>query len=108
MSAFKHSAVSFGTSDTPPPEAGRNIGPISLHNAIIPGLPWAAAFGHRIFRPADDENYVVLDLEFESEGEAEAYLEWLRREVWSSREASPALAGGPQTRIAKVMGTQQY
>src|SRR5215212_7780121 len=34
MSAFKHSAVSFGTSDTPPPEAGRNIGPISLHNAI--------------------------------------------------------------------------
>src|SRR5215213_737572 len=34
MSAFKHSAVSSGTSDTPPPEAGRNIGPISLHNAI--------------------------------------------------------------------------
>src|SRR5215217_5939842 len=41
MSAFKHSAVSFGTSDTPPPEAGRNIGPISLHNAIVDtlGLP---------------------------------------------------------------------
>src|SRR5215216_3225965 len=37
MSAFKHSAVSFGTSDTPPPEAGRNIGPISLHNAIERG-----------------------------------------------------------------------
>ena len=34
MSAFKHSAVNFGTSDTPPLEAGRNIGPISLHNAI--------------------------------------------------------------------------
>jgi Sodium/hydrogen exchanger family len=77
-------------------------------HALIPGLPWAAAFGHRIFRPADDENYVVLDLEFESEGEAEAYLDWLRREVWSSREASPALAGGPQTRIAKVMETRQY
>ena len=63
---------------------------------------------HQIFQPADDENYVVLDLEFESEGEAEAYLEWLQREVWSSREASPALAGGPQTRIVKVMETQQY
>jgi hypothetical protein len=65
---------------------------------------------HQIFQPAEDENYVVLDLEFESEGEreAEAYLEWLQREVWSSREASPALAGGPQTRIAKVMETQQY
>jgi hypothetical protein len=47
---------------------------------------------HRIFQSADDPNYVVLDLEFESESEAEAYLGWLRREVWSSREASPALA----------------
>jgi hypothetical protein len=63
---------------------------------------------HQIVQPADDENYVVLDLEFESEGEAEAYLEWLQREVWSSREASPALSGGPRTRIAKVMETQQY
>jgi hypothetical protein len=63
---------------------------------------------HQIFQPADDENYVVLDLECESEGEADAFLGWLRSEVWSSREASPALAGGPKTRIAKVMETQQY
>jgi hypothetical protein len=38
---------------------------------------------HQIFQPADDENYVVLDLEFESEGEADAFLGWLRSEVWS-------------------------
>jgi hypothetical protein len=63
---------------------------------------------HQIFQLSDDENYVVLDLEFESEGEAEAFLRWLRREVWSSREASPALAGGPQTRIARVMDSQEY
>jgi hypothetical protein len=63
---------------------------------------------HQIFQPTDDPNYVVLDLEFESEGEAEAYLGWLRREVWSSREASPALAGGPQTRIVTVMESQEY
>ena len=62
----------------------------------------------RIFRPADDPNYVVLDLEFESEGEAEAFLGWLRREVWSSREASPALAGGPQTRIVEAMEVEEY
>jgi len=61
---------------------------------------------HEIFQPTDDPNYVVLDLEFESE--AEAYLGWLRREVWSSREASPALAGGPQTRIVTVMESQEY
>jgi hypothetical protein len=27
---------------------------------------------HQIFQPADDPNYVVLDLEFERESEAEA------------------------------------
>src|SRR5215204_145565 len=34
MFAFKHSAVSFGTPDMPPPGLGSSIGPISLHNAI--------------------------------------------------------------------------
>jgi hypothetical protein len=63
---------------------------------------------HRIFQPSDDPNYIVLDLEFESEGGAEAYLEWVRCEVWSSREASRAVAGGPQQHIAKVMDYQEY
>lgn len=63
---------------------------------------------HRIFRPADDPNYVVLDLEFESADEAEAFLGWLRREVWSSREASPALTGEPQTRVVAVMESEEY
>jgi hypothetical protein len=35
MSAFKPSAVSFGTPDMPPPDVGSSIGPISLHNAIV-------------------------------------------------------------------------
>jgi hypothetical protein len=35
MSAFMHSAVGFGTPDTPPPGLGSTIGPISLHNAIV-------------------------------------------------------------------------
>ena len=34
MSAFKHSAVGFGTPDMSPTSWGRSIGPISLHNAI--------------------------------------------------------------------------
>ena len=34
MSVFKHSAVSFGTPDMPPPDVGSNKGPISLHNAL--------------------------------------------------------------------------
>ena|SRR5215212_11103291 len=35
MSAFKHSAVRFGTPDTRSPDVGSSIGPISLHNAIV-------------------------------------------------------------------------
>src|SRR5215211_3578731 len=31
---FKHSAISFGVPDMPPPDVGRSMGPISLHNAI--------------------------------------------------------------------------
>lgn len=61
---------------------------------------------HRIFQPTEEPNYVMLDLEFESE--AEAFLYALRREVWSSREASPALAGSPQTRIVEVMESRAY
>ena len=34
MSAFKHRALSFRTTDVPPPEVGSSIGPISLLNAI--------------------------------------------------------------------------
>jgi hypothetical protein len=34
MSAFMHSAVSFGTPDMLPPGVGSSLGPISLHNAI--------------------------------------------------------------------------
>ena len=49
----------------------------------------------RIFQPADDENYVVLDLSSRARARRMPSLGWLRSEVWSSREASPALAGGP-------------
>jgi hypothetical protein len=46
---------------------------------------------HRVLRPIDDPNYVMIDLDFDSSSEAEAFLAALRRNVWSSREAaSPA------------------
>ena len=42
---------------------------------------------HRVFRPIDDQNYVMIDLDFESSSEAEAFLAALRRDVWGSRQA---------------------
>jgi hypothetical protein len=63
---------------------------------------------HRVLRPADDPNYVVIELGFDGASEAESFLAWLRREVWSSREAAPALMGEPQTRIVEVVETKEY
>jgi hypothetical protein len=63
---------------------------------------------YRILRPTDDPNYVVIDLEFENAGEAEAYLAALRRQFYSSREASPASGGGPKTRIVEVVEAKEY
>ncbi len=63
---------------------------------------------HQVLRPTDNPNYVVIELGFDGPSEAEAFLTWLRREVWSSREASPALMGEPQTRIVEVVEAKEY
>jgi hypothetical protein len=63
---------------------------------------------HRVFQPTDDTNYVVIDLEFDSASEAEAFLAALRRNVWSSREAAPALIGDPHTRIVEAVEVKEY
>jgi len=63
---------------------------------------------HRILRPVDDPNYVMLDLEFESAGEAEAFRDALERNVWRSRRAAPALTGSPQTRIIEAVENEEY
>ena len=54
---------------------------------------------HVIRRPVDDPNYVVVDLDFETVHEAQAFLDTLRTRVWSTPANSPALAGDPSTRI---------
>ncbi len=63
---------------------------------------------YRVLRPTDDPNRVVIDLEFDGAGEAEAYLAALRRVVYSSQGVSPVLGGGPQTRIVEVVETREY
>jgi hypothetical protein len=63
---------------------------------------------HQVLRPTEDPNYVVIDLEFEGSSEAESFLGWLRREVWSSQKAAPALMGEPQTRIVEAVEVKEY
>lgn len=68
------------------------------------GRTGSGVLAERIFRPVDDEHYVVLDLDFATRGEAAAFLERLRANVWSMPSASPALASGPKTRIVGQVG----
>ena len=63
---------------------------------------------HRVLQPTDDSNYVIIDLEFGSLSEAETFLTALRRKVWSSREAAPALIGEPQTRVVEAVEIKEY
>ena len=63
---------------------------------------------HRVLQPTDDPNYVIIDLEFDSPSEAEALLAALRRNVWSTREAAPALIGDPQTRVVEAVEVKDY
>jgi hypothetical protein len=63
---------------------------------------------YRFLRPTDDPNYVIIELEFDGSSEAEAFLAALRRSVWSSREAAPALRGELQTRIVEAVEVKEY
>jgi hypothetical protein len=58
MSAFMHSAVSFGTPDMLRPDAGSSIGPIALDNAIRtrdPNKGEVSGFATGLVKPIDLE-----------------------------------------------------
>ncbi|WP_017589864.1 hypothetical protein [Nocardiopsis ganjiahuensis] len=85
---------------------------LHIEHAITDFALWKTAFDrfaefrersgvlrHRVQRPVDDPEYVVIDLDFSTAEEAEAFLGFLRTRVWSSNENAPALVGTPETRI---------
>ena len=53
----------------------------------------------RVRHPVDDDHYVVVDLDFANRDQARRFLGFLESTVWASRDASPALAGTPSTRL---------
>lgn len=89
---------------------------LHIEHAVVDFDTWLAAFdrfadvrkqagvrGHHIRRPVDDPRYIVLDLDFDTAGEAEGFLQFLRTKVWSSSQAAPALAGTPETKILETV-----
>jgi hypothetical protein len=85
---------------------------LRIEHAISDFATWKAAFDrfagareragvreHRVLRPVDDDRYIIVDLDFDTSEPAEAFLAFLRTQVWASPEAAPALVGTPATRI---------
>lgn len=92
---------------------------LRIEHAISDYQTWRQAFdsfsearrkaGVRSFavrQPVDDPQYLTLDLEFDTAGQAEAFAGFLHGRVWSSETSSPALAGTPQTRIFELRPSQ--
>ncbi len=63
---------------------------------------------YRIFRPTDDATCVMLDADFDSAQEAEAFLDIMRTRVWPDPEKAPAKVGVPLTRIVELVETREY
>lgn len=85
---------------------------LHIEHGITDFSTWKAAFdrfaaqrtkagvtAHRIYQPADDARYVVIQLDFPSVAQARAFREFLEARVWSTPANSPGLAGSPQARV---------
>jgi hypothetical protein len=85
---------------------------LHIEHAITDFPTWKAAFdrfaqkraeagvtAHRIHQPHDDAAYVVLQLDFPSVAQAQAFQGFLETRVWSTPANSPGLAGVPRARV---------
>ena len=62
---------------------------------------------YQVYQPVDDPNYIAVDLEFDSRGEAEAFKLGLEA-LWRSAQAGPLLGGTPRARIVDIVETKSY
>ena len=60
-----------------------------------------------MFRPFDDPNYVVVELDFDTRDQADICHAALR-DLWAGRTAAPALLGEPRVRIVDAVEIRQY
>lgn len=72
---------------------------VSAFNRFADVRREAGVRAQRVQRPVDDPMYVVIDFDFDTTEEAEAFLHFLNTKVWAIRENAPALVGTPETMI---------
>jgi len=91
---------------------GQHMATLHIEHPITDFETWVTAFNQfasaraaagvraeRVQRPVDDPRYVVVDLDFETVDDAEAFRHFLRTVIWAAPENAPALAGTPNAII---------
>jgi hypothetical protein len=84
---------------------------VHIEHPISDFATWKAAFDRaapmreaqrvrafEVLRPIDDPAYVVVRVELDNVDDANAFVARLRQ-MWTNRDATPALKGAPQVRI---------
>ncbi|MEO5319180.1 hypothetical protein PV761_11420 [Arthrobacter sp. CC3] len=61
---------------------------------------------YRISRPLDQEDYVMLELDFDTQEAAVDFLARLQTDTWKTGVTAPALVGEPSTRIIETVEVQ--
>ncbi|HSK98259.1 MAG TPA: hypothetical protein VK891_16650 [Euzebyales bacterium] len=90
--------------------------PLQIEHAITEFGAWKQAFDrfadmrrdsgvlrHRVHQPADDDRYVVIELDFGTGDEAATFVDLLTSRVWANPASAPALVGTPATRILDLV-----
>jgi hypothetical protein len=72
---------------------------LSAFSGFVAARRNAGVRSERVQQPVDDPGYIVVDLDFGTVEEAEAFLRFLNDQVWAIPENAPALAGAPDTMI---------
>jgi hypothetical protein len=79
---------------------------LSAFNAFADARRQAGVRGECVQQPVDNPGYIVVDLDFGTLDEAEAFLRFLEERVWVIPENAPALAGAPDTMILEQVATE--
>jgi hypothetical protein len=61
---------------------------------------------YRISRPLDQQDYVMLELDFETQEAAASFLARLENDVWKTGVTAPSLLGEPATRIVETVAIE--
>ena len=61
----------------------------------------AGVVAERIYRKLDDDEFVIIDLDFATAERAAAFHTFLQTVIWSTPTNSPALASAPRTMILR-------